>query len=129
MEAKKGLKKLYFDKTSYKDFDSAQSTFLRLVEAPTESVILIIIYYMFKYSFGTKTTLLELLRSQKSTLKDMLRQLVIRILLELLRSDFLRLVGALNKSFGVIIIYYMFKFSIGIKTTLVQSLRRHKKAL
>ena len=38
---------------------------MRLVGAPNESLILIIIYYMFKYSVGSKTTLLESLGSKK----------------------------------------------------------------
>ena len=32
----------------------AQNDILRLFEAPNESLILIIIYYMFKYSVGSK---------------------------------------------------------------------------
>ena len=55
-----------FDKTSYTDFALAQNEFLTLVEAPTESLILIIIYYTFEYTFGIKTTILESLQSQKS---------------------------------------------------------------
>ena len=42
-----------FRQTSYKDLVFAQNDFLRLVGAPNESLILIIIYYMFKYSVGT----------------------------------------------------------------------------
>ena len=33
------------------------------------------------------------------------------------KNDFLRLVGAANESLILIIIYYMFKYSVGIKTT------------
>ena len=47
---------------------------LRLVGAQNESLILIIIYYIFKYTFGTKTTLLDSLRSQKSPLTAQSRQ-------------------------------------------------------
>ena len=36
-----------------------QNDFLRLVGAPNQSLILIIISYMFKYPVGIKTTLLE----------------------------------------------------------------------
>ena len=57
-EPKKVFWKLYFGKTSYKDLLFAQNDFLRLVGAPNESLILIIMYYLFKYSFGIKTTLL-----------------------------------------------------------------------
>ena len=63
-----------FDKTSYTDFALAQNEFLRLVEAPTESLSLIIIYYMFEYTFGIKTTLLESLRNQKTNLKARFNQ-------------------------------------------------------
>ena len=63
-----------FDKTSYTDFALAQNEFLRLAEAPTESLSLIIIYYTFEYTFGIKTTLLESLWSQKCPLKARLWQ-------------------------------------------------------
>ena len=58
-----------FDKTSYTDFTLAQNEFLTLVDAPTESLSLIIIYYTFEYTFGVKTTFLESLRSRKSPLR------------------------------------------------------------
>ena len=52
----------------------ARNEFFMLVGAPNESLILIIIYYIFKYSFGIQTTLLESLRRQKSILKAIFRQ-------------------------------------------------------
>ena len=73
-EPKKVFSRLYFGKTSYKDLVFARNDFLRLVGAPNESLILIIIYYMFKYSNGIKMTLLESLRGQKSILKAIFRQ-------------------------------------------------------
>ena len=72
--SKKSILKAIFGKTSYKDLVIAQNVFLRPFLAPNESVILIIIYYMFKYSVGIKTTLLESLRSQKSVLNAIFRQ-------------------------------------------------------
>ena len=63
-----------FRKTSYKDLVFAQNEFLRIVRAPNESLTLILIYYMFKYSAGIETTLLVQLRSQKKYLKAMFRQ-------------------------------------------------------
>ena len=48
-----------------KDLVFARNEFRRLVGAPNESLILVIIYYMFKYSVGIKTTLLESLLSRK----------------------------------------------------------------
>ena len=60
---------LDFGKTSYTDFVLARNEFLRHVGAPTESRGIIIIYYMYGYTFGIKTTFLESLRSQKSPLK------------------------------------------------------------
>ena len=60
---------LDFGKTSYTDFVLARNEFLRPVGAPTESLGIIIIYYMFGFTFGIKITLLESLRSQKSPLK------------------------------------------------------------
>ena len=50
---------LDFGKTSYTDFVLARNEFLRLVGAPTESQGIIIIYYMYGYAFGIKTTFLE----------------------------------------------------------------------
>ena len=47
------------------DLVFARNEFFRLVGAPNESLILIIIYYMLKYSFGIKITLLESLRREK----------------------------------------------------------------
>ena len=47
---------LDFGKTSYTDFVLALNEFLRLVGAPTESLGLIIMYYMLEYTFGIKTT-------------------------------------------------------------------------
>ena len=56
---------LYFGKTSYKDLVFARKEFLRPVGAPNVSLILIIVYYMFKYSVGIKTTLPESHRIKK----------------------------------------------------------------
>ena len=63
-----------FDKTIYTDFAFGRNELLILAEAPTESLSIIIIYYMFKYTFGIKTNLLESLWSQKSPLKARLWQ-------------------------------------------------------
>ena len=60
---------LYFGKTSYKDFLFAQREILRIVVAPNEAFRLIIIHYMFKYSFVIKTSFLKSLRNQKRRLK------------------------------------------------------------
>ena len=56
---------LDFGKTSSKDLVFARGEFLRFFGDPNESLRLIIVYYMFKYMFGSKTTLLEAHRSQK----------------------------------------------------------------
>ena len=60
---------LDFGKTSYKDLVFARGEFLRLFGAQNKSLQIILIYYMIKYGFGIKTTLLELLRSRKTHLK------------------------------------------------------------
>ena len=52
-------------KTTYNEFVLARIEFLRRIGAPNESLRLNIIYYMFKYIFGIKTTLLESLSNQK----------------------------------------------------------------
>ena len=72
---KKVFQRQYFGKTSYKDFVFAQNEFLKLFGDLNQSLILIIIYYMFKYSVGMKTTLLESTSEQrKSILKAIFRQ-------------------------------------------------------
>ena len=60
---------LDFGKTSYTDFVLARNEFLRLVGTPTESQGIIIIYYMYGYAFGIKTSFLEALWSQKKPFK------------------------------------------------------------
>ena len=67
-----------FDKTSYTDFALVRNEFVRLAEAPTESLSLIIIYYTFEYTFEIKTTLLESLRCRKSPLKGRFRHKLLK---------------------------------------------------
>ena len=55
------------------DFVFARGDLLTLVGALNETLRLIIIQYMFKYSFRIKTTLIESLRSQKRPLKARFR--------------------------------------------------------
>ena len=43
-----------------------------------------------------------------------------------MQSDFLRLVGAANESFRLIIMYYMFKCWFGLRRTLLGSLQSQK---
>ena len=43
------------------------------------------------------------------------------------RSEFFKLVRALNESLRLIILYFMFEYTFVIKTTLLESLRRQKK--
>ena len=74
---------------------------------------------MFKYAFGIKITLLESLWNQKSPLKGIV----------FYRTDFLRVVGAPNVTLRLIIISYMFEYTFGIKTTLLESLRNEKNPL
>ena len=76
---KKVFQRQHFGNTSHTDFVFARNEFLRLFGDPHQSLILIVIYYMFKYSFGIKTTLLESLRSQKKYFKGYISaKLVIR---------------------------------------------------
>ena len=56
-------------KTSYKDLVLARGEFLRLIGDENESLRVITIYYMLKYRFGIKITLLESQRSQKNPFK------------------------------------------------------------
>ena len=95
-----------------------RSEFLRFVASPNESLRYIIIYYMFKYTFWITTTLLESLRSQKSIQRLYFGKTSYKDLV-FAQNVFLRLVGAPNDSLILIIIYSMFKYSVGIKTTLL----------
>ena len=51
-----------------------RSEFSRLVGPPNEYIRLIIIYYVVKYSFGIKKTLVESLRSQERRLKARVKE-------------------------------------------------------
>ena len=44
-----------------------------------------------------------------------------------MRNEFLRFVASPNESIRFIIIYYMFKYTFVIPTTLIESLRNQKK--
>ena len=79
---------------------------IRLVGAPNESLRLIIIYYLFKYSFGNTTTLLGSLRSQNTHFRARFRQTGFKDLV-FVRAEFLSVVGAQNESLRLIIIYYI----------------------
>ena len=68
-EPKKPFKGSITQKTSYNDFVLMRKDFLTLVGAPNESLRLMTIYFTFKYLFGIKKTLPDLLRSQNSPLK------------------------------------------------------------
>ena len=90
----------------------ARNDFLRLVGAPNESLILIIVYYMFKYSVGIKKHFARVTSEPKKYFKGYVttnyKDLVSA------RNDFLRLVVASNEFLILIIIYYMFKCAVGI---------------
>ena len=120
--AKKFLWRLDLGKTYFKYLDLVRSEFLSFVAPPNESLRIIIKYYMFKYTFGIRTTLLESLRSQKSLLwfncgKTTYNGFV------LTRNVFLTLFGGPNNFLGLIIIHYMFKYSFRIKRISLDTLR------
>ena len=94
-------------KTTYKHLVFPWNDFLRLGGAQNESLRLILIYYMFEYTFGIKRTLLDSIRNPKPIRrldfdKTSYKDLVFA------QGEFLRLVGAPNESVWLIIIYYMF---------------------
>ena len=98
---------LDFGKTSYKDLVFARAQFLRFFGAPNESLRVIIMYYLFEYTFGSKIALLDSHRSQKALLRlDYGKTSYNDFVLE--RGEYLKLIGAPNESLGLIIIYYMF---------------------
>ena len=51
------------------DFVFARIEFIKVVGAPNESLRFVIVNYMFKYTFGIKTTYLDSLRNEKSPSK------------------------------------------------------------
>ena len=73
LRSQKTLWTLELGKTFYKYSHLARIEFFRFFAALNESLRLVIIYYMFKYKFWIKTTLLESLRNQKSLLKARFR--------------------------------------------------------
>ena len=99
---------------------------MRLVGCPNESHGLTIIYYLFKYTFSIKTSLLVLLRSRKSIQKlDFGKTSYNHFGLG--QSEFLRLFGAPNEFLRLIIIYYLVKYLFVIKTTLLDAQEAKKK--
>ena len=68
--------------------------------------------------------LLESLRNQKSPLNTRFLQNTNFVFA---RNEFLSLVGARTECLSIIIIYYTFEYTFGIKTTLLESLRSQKK--
>ena len=80
--------------------------FLRFFGAPNESLRLIVIYYMFKNTFGNKTTLLESYRSQKSPFKAHFGKTSYMDLV-FARGAFLRFFGSPNVSLRLIIIFWL----------------------
>ena len=78
--------------------------FLRFFGASNESLRLIIIYYIFNYTFGTKTTLLASHRSQKSLSRIDFGNTIYMDLV-FARAEFLRFFGAQNESLRLIITF------------------------
>ena len=97
-----------------------------LVGAPNDSLRLSIINYMFKYTFGFKTTLLDSLRNQKKAFKGSISAKLLNNFV-LTRIESLRHIGAPNESPRLIIIDDMFKYTFGNKTTLLKSFRNNNK--
>ena len=64
---------LDFGKTCFKDLVFARGELLGFFGDPNEFLRLGIIYYMFKYTFGKKRTLLDSYRSPKCPLKARFR--------------------------------------------------------
>ena len=62
-----------FRQTSYKDLVFARGEFLSVIGAQNESLRIILMSYMFKYTFGITTTLLESLRNQNTHFRSRFR--------------------------------------------------------
>ena len=111
-----------FRQTSYTDLVFGRGEFLSVVGAQNECLRIILMSYMFKYWFGTTTTLLESLRSQSTLFRARLRQTSYKDLV-FARGEFLNVVGGQNKSLWIILMYYIFKYWCGITRTLLESLQ------
>ena len=98
-----------FRQTCYKDLVFARGKLLSVVGAQNESLRIILMYYMFKYLFGIRTTLLESLRSQNTQHRARFRHTNYKDLV-FARGEFLSVVGAQNESLRIILMYYMFKY-------------------
>ena len=83
--------------------------FFSVVGAQIESLRILLMYYMFKYGFGSTTTLLESLRSQNTHFRARFRQTSYKDLV-FARGEFLSVVGAQNESLRIILMYYIFKY-------------------
>ena len=83
--------------------------FLSVVGAQIESPRIMLMSYMFKYLFGIRTTLLELLRNQNTHFKARFRQTSYKDLV-FGRGEFLNVVGGQNESLRIILMYYRFKY-------------------
>ena len=57
----------------------ARSEFLKVVGAPNEPLRLIIINYMFKYTFGIKTTLLGVASEQKKPFRGSISRKILKM--------------------------------------------------
>ena len=88
---------------------------MRPIGTPNEPLRLIIINYMFKYSFEIKTDLGQSLKRKKKAILRLDVGKTCNNDFVSARSAFLRLVGAPNEFQRLIIIHYMFKYSFRIK--------------
>ena len=95
------------------DLVFARGAFLRFVGAANESLRLIIIFWQ-PNNFGRVTS------DPKNPLKARFRENYLESLC-FNAKRVLRYIGALNESLRLIIIYYMFKYTFGAKTTLLES--------
>ena len=111
-----------FRQTSYTDLVFGRGEFLSVVGAQNECLRIILMSYMFKYWFGTTTTLLESLRNQNTHFRARFRQTSYKDLV-FARGEFLSFVGAQNESLRIILMSYTFKYWFGIITTLLESLQ------
>ena len=68
------------------------------VGAPNQSLRLIIIYYIFKYSFGIKKNFAIVTSELKKTFKDSILAQLVKRASFLSEVNFIRLVGALKES-------------------------------
>ena len=92
------------------DLVFARGEFFRAVGDQNESLRIILMYYMLKYSFRIKTSFARVTSEPKKPVKKLDLGKTSYKDLVFARGEFLSVVGAQNESPRIILMYYMLKY-------------------